>query len=65
VVRQGVLYAGSFTGFDNTNRLVAADTATGAVKWSFLAPSLFSSPAVGPDGTVYVGSLDNNLYAIQ
>jgi outer membrane protein assembly factor BamB len=24
-----------------------------------------SSPAIGPDGTVYVGSYDNNLYAIK
>ena len=24
-----------------------------------------SSPAIGPDGTVYVGSLDNKLYAIN
>ena len=24
-----------------------------------------SSPAIGPDGTVYVGSKDNKLYAIK
>ncbi|WP_190616078.1 PQQ-binding-like beta-propeller repeat protein [Tepiditoga spiralis] len=23
-----------------------------------------SSPAIGQDGTIYVGSVDNNLYAI-
>jgi outer membrane protein assembly factor BamB len=65
VVRQGVLYAGSFTGADVTSRLAAADTATGALKWTFLATGLFSSPAVGPDGKVYVGNSDGNLYAIQ
>jgi outer membrane protein assembly factor BamB len=26
--------------------------------------SVFSSPAIGSDGTVYVGSFDNKLYAI-
>jgi outer membrane protein assembly factor BamB len=26
---------------------------------------VFSSPAIGSDGTVYVGSLDNKLYAIN
>ena len=26
---------------------------------------MFSSPAIGSDGTIYVGSFDNNLYAIN
>jgi outer membrane protein assembly factor BamB len=26
--------------------------------------SVISTPALGPDGTVYVGSADNNIYAI-
>ena len=26
---------------------------------------MFSSPAIGSDGTVYVGSEDNKLYAIK
>ena len=35
-------------------------------KWSFKTGSdVFSSPAIGSDGTIYVGSSDNNLYAIN
>lgn len=37
----------------------------GTEKWSFQTGGIvFSSPAVGPDGTIYVGSDDDNLYAI-
>ncbi|ODN30989.1 PQQ-binding-like beta-propeller repeat protein [Fervidobacterium thailandense] len=39
----------------------------GEVKWKYLtsgySPSIISSPAIGSDGTIYVGSLDT-LYAI-
>ena len=35
-------------------------------KWSFKTGGhVFSSPAIGSDGTIYVGSWDNNLYAIN
>ncbi|MFZ0889493.1 MAG: PQQ-binding-like beta-propeller repeat protein [Candidatus Binataceae bacterium] len=38
----------------------------GIEKWKFPTDSyVYSSPAIGADGTVYVGSLDNNLYAIR
>ncbi len=34
--------------------------------WEFETGGLvFSSPAIGPDGTVYVGSFDKKLYAIN
>ncbi|HID10361.1 MAG TPA: hypothetical protein EYP17_03555, partial [Candidatus Latescibacteria bacterium] len=37
----------------------------GSLKWKFKTGlPVFSSPAVGPDGTVYVGSDDGYLYAI-
>ena len=41
--------------------------ATGGVKlWEFeTGSSVYSSPAIGPDGTVYVGSWDGKLYAIK
>ena len=33
--------------------------------WNFKTNGeVYSSPALGPDGTVYVGSSDNNIYAI-
>lgn len=36
------------------------------LKWSFLTNgSIHSSPAVGSDGTIYIGSYDNYLYAIN
>jgi outer membrane protein assembly factor BamB len=36
------------------------------LKWSFTTgSSVFSSPAIGADGTVYVGSYGGKLYAIS
>src|SRR5208337_4114657 len=38
----------------------------GALKWAFTTGLYIdSSPAVGADGTIYVGSEDHNLYAIN
>lgn len=39
----------------------------GTEKWSFQAGGRIgtSSPAIGSDGTIYIGSWDNNLYAIN
>ena len=35
-------------------------------KWSFeTGDYVYSSPAIGSDGTIYVGSDDDNLYAIE
>ena len=40
------------------------DAATG--KWEFLTgSSVYSSPAIGADGTIYVGSYDSKFYAIN
>jgi outer membrane protein assembly factor BamB len=42
------------------------DAESFSVKWTFAtAGEVKSSPAVGSDGTIYVGSDDNNLYAIN
>jgi outer membrane protein assembly factor BamB len=39
---------------------------TGALKWKYLTGSpVESSPAIASDGTIYVGSDDNYLYAIK
>jgi outer membrane protein assembly factor BamB/tetratricopeptide (TPR) repeat protein len=44
---------------------IIAQTA-GTIKWSFLTGNyIYSSPSIGSDGTIYVGSLDNYLYAIN
>lgn len=46
--------------------LTALDPMTGAVRWAFATHgSGNSSPAVGADGTVYVGSDDGRVYAIR
>ncbi|MDP7009843.1 MAG: PQQ-binding-like beta-propeller repeat protein [Verrucomicrobiota bacterium] len=38
----------------------------GTVIWEFeTGGGVRSSPAIGPDGTVYVGSYDHKLYAIK
>ena len=37
----------------------------GTVLWEFETGDAVSSPAIGSDGTVYVGSADNKLYAIN
>ncbi|MGG1657972.1 PQQ-binding-like beta-propeller repeat protein [Brevibacillus sp. NRS-1366] len=44
----------------------ATASSNGKERWRFeTGAEVFSSPAIGPDGTVYVGSLDNNLYAVD
>ncbi|MDB4805128.1 immunoglobulin domain-containing protein, partial [bacterium] len=51
--------------------VVVSDIATVNInrfKWRFLIPYLgmvYSSPAIGSDGTIYVGSNSGNLYAIN
>jgi len=38
----------------------------GSLKWKFaMEDGAESSPAIGPDGTIYVGSYDSTLYAIR
>lgn len=44
---------------------MGADKKAGTVLWEFKTGSVDSNPAIGPDGTVYVGSTDNKLYAIN
>jgi len=59
----GALYIGVSTA--TAGRIVAV-TPTGRVLWSVTrADWVDSTPAVGPDGTVYVGSHDGRLYALQ
>ncbi|MDR3691796.1 MAG: PQQ-binding-like beta-propeller repeat protein [Fimbriimonas sp.] len=58
-VANGLVYVGA--GSD----LVAINSDTGAIEWTFNANSvIYSSPAVSADGTVYVGAI-NALFAIN
>lgn len=53
----------------HTNQDSKAKVAVGDKLWEFETGKsqrgVASSPAIGPDGTVYVGSYDNKLYAIK
>jgi outer membrane protein assembly factor BamB len=43
----------------------ALDGATGKKKWRFeTGGAVWSSPCLGPDGTLYVGSNDKNVYTL-
>ncbi|MDD5224935.1 MAG: PQQ-binding-like beta-propeller repeat protein [bacterium] len=45
-----------------------AGPVTNTLKWSYAtggASGMWSSPAIGADGTVYIGALDNNFWAIK
>ena len=43
-----------------------AKTTAGTKLWEFeTGGGVYSSPAIGSDGTVYVGLLENKLYAIN
>jgi len=45
---------------------VDTSATTGTLKWSYTTGGgVVSSPALAPDGTVYVGSMDTKLYAIH
>ncbi|MFM9090487.1 MAG: PQQ-binding-like beta-propeller repeat protein, partial [Verrucomicrobiota bacterium] len=59
----GAIYLGVSTA--TAGRIVAV-TPAGRVLWSVTrADWVDSTPAVGPDGTIYVGSHDGRLYALQ
>ena len=49
-----------------TGRSDFVGPASGSVLWSVsVGQHMSSSPAIGPDGTVYVGCWDGNLYAFR
>jgi len=48
-----VVYVGGYS-----KRLHAVDAKTGKSLWTFLAHDTVATPAVGSDGTIFVGSSD-------
>ena len=59
---QGAVQPGTFN-WSRQSRFNCSDSANQV--WLYLVDgSIYSSPAIGADGTIYVGSDDNNLYAI-
>ncbi|TXT22315.1 MAG: pknD [Planctomycetota bacterium] len=49
--------------FDST--LFAFDASTGSQKWSKTIDHVSSEPVVAEDGTIYWGSFDGNVYALD
>ncbi len=50
----------------HTGRSLYLGSQQGSLKWVFNAgDALHSSPAIAPDGTIYVGSNDGNIYAVN
>lgn len=63
----GLLYVSSYDGpRSGVYPLCAYIQSSGVLAWSYDAPTdeLRGGPAVGPDGSVYVGSMDQNVYAV-
>ena len=49
----------------HTGRSPFTGPAIPQLKWKYATGSaIYSSPALGADGTIYVGSVDDNLYAL-
>ena len=60
----GLLYIGTDGGSDGG--LVALDVADGSEDWKFTTPAaVVSSPTLGSDGTIYFGSNDGYVYAVD
>jgi len=51
---------------NNTGQSLYTGPHTGNVLWSYTAGNIdYAGQSIGADGTIYVGSLDNNLYALN
>jgi outer membrane protein assembly factor BamB len=69
----GTIYvgAGGYYGARGDSSLYALNPEDGSLKWRYFVPymehtsGVFSSPAIGSDGTIYVGTTDYHLHAIE
>jgi outer membrane protein assembly factor BamB len=51
---------------DESGMVYALDTATGDQEWQFQINALIvDKPAIGPDGILYLGAYDGNIYALD
>ena len=64
VAKDGTIYIGSSSGVGSS---VIALTSKGDLKWScpLTKSIILSGPALGPDGSIYVGSHDHFIYALS
>jgi outer membrane protein assembly factor BamB len=57
---------GMESGWSNGHSITISSISSGSQKWAFsTGNNVRSSPAIGSDGTIYVGSHDDNFYAIN
>lgn len=67
----GTIYVGATSNFFNSLYSLRTDGSTnwifnlGAVEFTSVGSAQFSSPSIGPDGTIYVGSMDRRVYSIS
>jgi outer membrane protein assembly factor BamB len=67
----GTIYVGAIWNFFNRLFSLRPDGTTnwifnlGDVPFGGISSAQFGSPSIGPDGTIYVGSLDGNVYSIS
>jgi outer membrane protein assembly factor BamB len=57
----GILYVGSI--WASPNYFYAIDTDNGDIIWKRQNDNIYSSPAIGNDGSIYFGSLNENIYS--
>jgi outer membrane protein assembly factor BamB len=68
---EGTIYVGAIANFFNALYSLRPDGGTnwifnlGNVAFTFVGSAQFSSPSIGPDGTIYIGSQDGNVYSIS
>jgi outer membrane protein assembly factor BamB len=66
VSSEGRIYLGLQVGTGGGLYAFEDDGDSASLKWSYgIDGAVWSSPAIGADGTIYVGSDDNKLYAIE
>ena len=57
---------GAISGWSASHQIVMPTPAPGSLKWTYdTGDGVISSPAISSDGTIYVGSYNHNLYAIN
>lgn len=60
------VYIGAYRELGRGGRVLAVSTRDGGTRWNrVLTNPVESSPAVGPDGTIYIGGVDGKLYALN